>query len=279
MAEEEKPLPSGIPFAFALGICIVLSLVSNMLYGRDIGNTSCRYRLPYSPSSPAFAIWGVIYFGSFATIFAQYISYAVQYTPLAVDHSMFARDATNLLHALAWLCAAVWTPVFTTDTKVGFVVAALLLQATATCATSAARVENAWMGEKPEERRRWFIAAPCSLLGGWTITASAISIGIAARAIDDTPDEACERIDATEDDPRSNYSLWKGPRVRSKTSVPLLLAIAVAMVSLWLGDPIFPLPVINGVYWQKRTYSNMAAVCVLASASAATFTRAYTRWW
>ena len=43
--------------------CLLVSVASSSFLGVNIGETSCKYRLDYSPNGRAFGIWAVIYTG------------------------------------------------------------------------------------------------------------------------------------------------------------------------------------------------------------------------
>lgn len=203
--------------------------LSVRVFGRGIGEVSCKYHLNYSPATNAFRIWGLIYSSAIVTVIAQWASH------------MFADPRANFLYASAWLCASLWTPFFTADKKWTHIVASIVLCVCASCAIGAVVVERAWH-HGVEERKRWYIAAPFSLLAGWTLTAAALSVGIAYEANDDAPDDDCKSE-------RSGYNILNTQINDVNYSfAPLVISVVVFIVSVLLSDPILPLPVFWGVF-------------------------------
>lgn len=261
IAEDDDPLPVSITWVVVVLICIIFSMISGGAFGRGVGNVSCTYHLAYSPSTEAFGIWGIIYFLAFTTVFAQWASYTR-------PHHMFAAPEANLLYAGAWLCATAWTPVFVADKKWTHILAAVVLCTCAACALAACVVENAWQRDV-EERRRWYIAAPFAMLAGWTLTAAALSVGIAYAANDNIPDDECKSE-------RSGYTMFNTHiNVNEFSSAPLVLALAVFIVSVSLPDPILPLPVIWAIFHMVPSYPNWVGFVLLCVASLFAFGRAY----
>lgn len=255
------PLPVEVPELLGLSAAIVLSVVSNGLYGRGIGDVSCKYRLAYSPSAPAFGIWALIYAGAITTT-------TVQLTSLSTASTLFAQKTSIILYALAWFCAALWTPVFTAQTRVTFVLAAALLCATAGFSLAAAIVDNAWADPTQNPLAPWIISAPFSLLAGWTAVASVLSIGIAYKANDDEPD-VCEMY------PRDINILTSQREPGAFEAAPVLVASVVGAVSIWIPDPILSIPVAWAIFYMRPNYGTWLAFVVASACTIVAFAVAY----
>lgn len=267
-AESPDALPTGVPLVAGIAIAALISVISNLLYGRAVGNISCMYELKYSPSREAFAIWALIYATCALTIAGQYIMHDI-------GDPIFASDGGNVFYALAWFCAAFWTPLFTTNTPFAHLCASLVLCLCSAFAISATAFENAW-GPGGDERRRWIICMPFGLLGGWTLTAAALSAGIAWRAYDNEPDEPCTQLD--------NPNYRRGLRLLSRPStwthpphwLPIALAVSVAYSCAVAREPIVPLPVAWGIFWMPPTLPNAAAFLIVLGTSVWLFVLVYT---
>lgn len=267
MAEGPDALPTAIPPVFGIAMTAVLSVISNAMYGRGIGDISCTYELTYSPSSQAFGIWALIYAACAVTIAGQYLLHDV-------GSPAFASDRGNGFYALAWLCAAFWTPVFTTNTPVSHVAATGILCLCSTLALAAAAVENAWQ-PGGDERRRWLIGAPFALLGGWTLAAAALSVGITWRVLDAEPDPPCPELDNP--NYRRGLSLLSWPSTWTYPAhwLPVMLAVAVALTCVWAREPVVPLPLAWALFWMPPNAANFAGFCALLGASVWVFVLVY----
>lgn len=249
-------MPQEIPLANAVQVAVVLSMVSNCLYGRGIGDVSCKYTLSFSPSSPAFGIWLLIYVGAVVSSMAQLVAYDF-------DEIIFAKGWTLFFYALAWGLATLWTPVFAQNTGPFLIAAAVLLCGTAACATLATAIENPW-SDGVQEVKRWLIGLPISLLAGWTLVAATLSVFIALKANDRVPDEPC---DAPRE--RNSYSILDPlSDMPGGSYTPLLLSLAVSLLSFLIVDPVYPLPVAWAIAWMRPSAPNRWAFAVLLVSSA-----------
>ena len=180
-----------------VGVGILSSVLSNVLFGRGIGDVSCMYTVKYSPSSPAFGIWFPIYVIGLLAV-------ADQINANSSTNGTYDDTASNFLYGFAWMAAAVWTPAFTktiktdvdnkntkenstdstTKTKLTsdgtntkdmpypptLALAAVFLSLTATLSISATIVSNAWSKTLPNGMRPFSGMAYASL-AGWTLVA------------------------------------------------------------------------------------------------------------
>ncbi len=265
------PMPQEIPLTNAVQVAVIASIVSNFMYGRGIGDVSCKYTLSFSPSSPAFGMWFPIYTGAIVSTVTQIVAYDF-------DHAIFAKGWTLFLYSLAWGMAALWTPVFAQNTGRFLIAASVLLCLTSACATLATAIENPWsdVGNSTatadswpnggKEAKRWLVGMPISLLAGWTLVAATLSVGIAWKANDGIPDEPCESPRV-----REGYSIrdpLPDPKYGAHVSyVPLFLSFAVGLLAFAIVDPIYPLPVAWAVSWMRPSVPNRWAFGVLVASS------------
>tara|TARA_B110000046_G_C12971987_1_gene389338 strand:- start:457 stop:1215 length:759 start_codon:yes stop_codon:yes gene_type:complete len=248
-----------ITFIEAVFVTCALSIASNVFFGATLGNVSCKYHLTYSPSTEAFAIWSVIYLLGFITIFSQWAS----------DNLMLADPYANLFYSVAWLSAAIWTPIFVTDKKCSHILAAFVLCVCGGCALTAAVIEHSWQ-RGVEERRRWYIGAPFSMLAGWTLCAAAISIGIAKQANgNNTPHTDCTSE-------RRGYNMFNtNINTESYSYAPFFLATIATILSSILPDPILPIPVMWCIFHMKSSYLNCAGFLLLTAGCLIAIARIY----
>lgn len=237
---------------------LVISMLSNVVFGSSIGSVSCKYTLSYSPSSAAFAIWLLIYATAFYSVFFQLVGTSYFHID---DTNYYADYKSNLFFALAWFFASLWVPVFSIDEKWSHVLAAMLLCLCASFALAAMVVDGSWSGKG---RNKWANAAAFSLLAGWTLTAFTLSLGIAYQALYN-----CENLDDC-DDLESDYNLINTldtSRYYSYFPVPFILAIPVALLAVWMSNPIFPLPLAWAIFFMQYTHFNFLALLILVGSS------------
>jgi hypothetical protein len=223
---------------------IILSLLSSVIWSRNVGETSCAWRTNYSPDGRAFVIWGIIYVGSIVVTAAQ----------LTDTFGVFDW-AINLLWGLAWACCALWVPLFDAESPGALLAAMVAIVAGAGFATVAAWMSQMWIieaGVSPDKRlQQLALGWPLTLLAGWLTAASAINVGIALMANDATASQTCVKVsprrkDESESDYRNRRRVlyreaYAGAPMQSSV-VPLLLAAAVAGLATLIRDPLYPLP-------------------------------------
>jgi len=231
-----------------LGTQIVLSLVSNGAFGKGIGDVSCRYTQRFSPSNEAFGIWVPIYMLSFL-IFVEQLTPSLFGTVNDVDVPLIP----NVFYGLSWLFASFWTPAFTTNTPQGMIWAAVFLSLTSLCSLTAVLTSRLW------STSCWVTASAYSSLAGWTLVAAALNVSIAYAANDNKPDPECS-------DSSGSYTIFGSIDSRYETTVPLLLAIVVAPIAVYLPDPVLPLPVWWALLWNHASYYNYLAFAIASVA-------------
>jgi len=216
------------PLAVLSGL--VLSVVSLRTWSRNVRETACAWRIDYSPASRAFGpIWSLIYAGTVAVVVAQ------------VTNQVVVFDWwVNFLWALAWMFCALWVPFFDAQ-HIGALRAAMVqILAAAACATAATGLSRMWLvGEgAPPERRVEQVALgwPLSIFAGWLVAASAINVGIVAKASDPTLKPTCVREAS-----RGYEGAYADMPVRVSI-VPVLLACGVGGVTVWIRDPLYAVP-------------------------------------
>jgi len=218
--------PDGFKYAsvIVVGLGILSSLASNVLFGVGIGNVSCMYRVKYSPSAPAFQIWLPIYILGLLVVADQLNALSQTTTRHA-----YSDTASNFFYGFAWLCAAAWTPAFTKtiepkadsegrsdkdDAKsatqalttinlkqndastesipdpLGLLVAAVFLTLTALLSMLATLTSSAWSISRGGGVRPISGIAIASL-AGWTLVAASINVIIAYKANFGVADDMC----------------------------------------------------------------------------------------
>lgn len=251
MDEEHQKAWVGLVFE-----ALVISILSSVVFGASIGNVSCKYILSYSPSNAAFGIWTLIYFSAFFSVFFQMVGAS----HFHIDDANNVDYKANLFYALAWFFASVWIPVFTIDEKWSHVLSAVLLCLCTSFALAAMVVYGSW-SEKGSSK--WSNGTAFSLLAGWTLTAFTLSLGIAYETLCNS-EEKFNKCDDLE----SNYNLINTlDTSRSYFPVPLILAIPVALLTVWMTNPVFPLPLAWAIFFMKYTNFNFLALLILAGSS------------
>lgn len=248
-----------------IGFGVTSSIVSNVLFQRGIGNTSCTFEVSFSPSGGAFGIWGPIYVFSLLTIADQ--------IHLRSTHSKeYDTVVPNICHGFAWLFAALWTPTFTTtvDLKgtkapspMALAVSAVFLCCTASLSTVAVFCSSAWR-RSSDGQFRWITGVAFGLLAGWTLLAASLNIAIAYKANDGVDDVLCNL--ESDDDVQDSYNIFGTINRAYVTPVPFVLATIISLVAVLLPNPIIALPLLWALYFIRPSYFNYIAVmlCVIA---------------
>ena len=237
---------------------------------RRIGDISCAWRLSYSPASPAFAIWVVIYFWTLVSIVLQL---AHGYTA----PTYIGAPQANYLISLAWVATGVWGVTFgrgaNDDDIPGFIgLAAFVLVAAALLALGAVGIEQSWRSQDPWKMVG--VGVPYSLFAGWLCVAAVANIGIAVQAATTPPDPHCTRG-------RYRTRLSEQPVEPSRFSawVPFIVACGVSVGAFLFPDPVLCVPVFWGIWNMRRTLRNVVAMEVLAVTCAATVVQIATERW
>ncbi|MGZ0213626.1 MAG: hypothetical protein ACKVI4_14235, partial [Actinomycetales bacterium] len=259
-----------IVLLFGLGVAILMSLI----FGRQMGDVACAWRVSYSPSRNAFSIWGLIFAWLMASVVEQLL------VPLNFDGVYAASAWNNMLAGTGLAAAGCWVVVFgcsrREDRKAGLVVSALFLLSSTWCAVGASVLEYSWRGFDP--LRILFVGVPFSLFAGWMCVASALGIGIAVVSMRYEPDYRCIDADRT-------YDMFTCPQLAPTLAaglggwVPLLLSLPMTVTAVVLPDPILPLPLLWGIYYMRGHRKNRIAMCLLSGACAAAVMFAYLDVW
>ena len=253
---------------FVASACL-LSIASSSVWGRNIGEVSCKWRLDYSPDGRTFGIWALIYLWTFASVIIQLAGEVV-----------VLGWWVNLCWGCAWICCALWVPTFDADRTSALKAAAVVIAASAAFSTAGAWHAQAWVANQPGQRGKQLSAEiPLTLLAGWLSTATALNIGIAYKASRPDATSSCVYVSPRrydEDEEAFRYRMRvmfreayaKAP---GRTSVvPLALSVAVATVSALARDLVFVLPlawaILNMQTFPNVTY--LVALAVLAAGAA-----------
>jgi len=274
-------LPNSYPFFWLGPVAVlsstILSVGSGVFFSGNIGETSCKWKLAYSPHSRVFSIWTIIYISTFASAAAQLSS------RLSVDFVVLS-PITNALWALSWLFCAAWTPIFSLESPTALLVAALVLTAAACAATAALAHERVWLLQTESRMVSVLTTIPLSLLAGWVIVAAALGLGIAAKALNPSIQPlACdsplrrvgEELNAFRERRRTFFRQISETTPARVSAVPVLLSVVVAVLSAALPDAILTLPLAWAVV-NLRAFPSVAyifSLFVLSAGAALAFVR------
>ena len=142
----------------------------SLIFGRQMGDVACAWRVSYSPSRNAFSIWGLIFAWLLASVIEQLM------VSLGFDSAYAASSWNNMLAGVGLAAAGCWVVVFGCSRhegrRAGLVISALFLLASTSCAVGASVLECSWRGVDP--LRVLFVGVPFSLFAGWMCVASAL---------------------------------------------------------------------------------------------------------
>ena len=252
-----------------------LSLASSAVWSRNIGETSCKWRRPYSPDGRTFIVWTVIYTTTLASCAAQ-----------LTGQVPVLGWWTNFFWALAFALCAVWTPLFDGESPEALRAAASVLLAGAAAAVMGVAEERAWMN-KELRLELTLLTAPLGLLAGWLCVAAALGWGISNAALDPLvgPLEECRVPPRRKDESQAQYRarrrvLYRQAYARMPAEVsivPLGIAAAVAWLAALVPDPLLVVPTAWAVVNLKAFPSCMylAALLVLSAGVALSLLRAF----
>ena len=133
-----------------------LSFTSNVIFGSKIGFISSEYDTGFTPKSPAFAIWSLIYIGLIATGISEIIG------------SDLTDLYTYMLFA-ALICMSAWVPAFIMS---NFVLSTGFLWMATCLSCICARLTNQFTNG--DIIVILCINVPTALLAGWLIVASSL---------------------------------------------------------------------------------------------------------
>ena len=249
----------------------LLSVTSTSLWSRNVGETSCGWRLSYSPDGRAFAIWGLIYLYTA-------VSVVMQITTLLVILGWWA----NFLWGLAWVCCTIWVPLFDAEYPDALRAAALVIACGATSALMGAWESQMWVADNWEQRgKQLAVGLPLTLLAGWLLTASSIGIGIAWKANQPGAYSTCIRVEPKRpDESESQYRrrrrvLYREAYAKSPSGVsvvPFVLSLLVGGLAFAIPDPVLTVPlawaVLNLRAFPSFVYVGCLVVLACGSAGA-----------
>ena len=259
---------------------LLFSIVALRVWDRLIGETTCNWRVAYSPDNRAFAIWTLLYPSAVVAVLLQWLA-------LALPSDLAVLDWwTNLGWAGAWLCGGLWIIAFDKEEGCNFWLSALFLLSGAGCGVAALASEGAWRLHRSDVRAAAIVTTvPLALLAGWMLVASALNVGIALRATGvcgGPPDVRCaERLRARRSTSLTDEQLarrvwsslrrqWdarEGADYSSWELLPLvLLALVVAALAYVAFEPLLPLPLLLATLLQRgfRCPSRVAEFAALS---------------
>ena len=224
---------------------LLVTVGSSLMFssGSKVGKITAENMLSWSPrgfcgsgppgKSPVFGVmWSSIYLSQL------YFSIVLLIT--ALQNSVF-HDQVALFTACACVfssttIAAFWTPVFTSNTKTGFVLASILLISCATIATIGAVAGKPFLNPEFDDPLIDAGLTFISFFAGWTLVASGLSIGITVRAYD-------RGVGAKSTDAEDAVSFF-----------PLALSVLAAVVAILFAVPVLPLPLLIALFFVKDLF-------------------------
>lgn len=258
---------------FALA-CLLVSVASSSLFGMNIGETSCRYRLDYSPDGLAFGIWSVIYTGCVVVCILEMTG-----TVPVLNRSVF------LWWGVCWVCCGLWVPLF--DDRSLWMLGGAFVAIGAGAATAWAGVAQAgaWVPVQSGSERAVSLAPafvwPLSLLAGWLLTATSLNVGILLKAADPNADKTCIRVppQGMEESDRQFRARRRALLREANATTPAVVAFevwvvafVVASLTMAARDPLVALPavwaIVNMKAWPCWEYGYAVLVCALGGAGA-----------
>lgn len=260
--------------SYAVGPVLVLagttlSAASIAVWGVNIGDGACAWRVSYSPRQQAFGIWSVIYTSTILLCLLQ----------LANLVTVFDLGA-SVLWALAWLLCTAWVPLFDGSSPTSLIFAAIVISAAAGCATAATWKAGAWRWVGDPTLSTGPLGLPLSVFAGWLLAASSIGIGIAVLANSKDAQQRCVRVQQMQGESPRDYRRRRRAAYREAQDlapaqdsiVPAFLASGVAVLAVAAKDPVLPLPVmwavVNLRYFPGVTTVGELLICMCGIAGA-----------
>lgn len=254
MLENQRSRTVGGPLGVLAALAISIAL--NNMYGRQIGDVACAWRVEYSPDSRVFGIWTLIYTWMAFSVVSQLIS-------AFGEHTYAAEAWTNYLVAYSWMLCGVWTFFFSgsanSNRRTGVVLGAFILTSSCLCAVGAVAIEHSW--RSPTSAWRIVgVGVPYSLFAGWLCVATALNMGTATLALHRNADNACryqgERYSTlVEASPSESVSL--------QSWVPFTVALLISICAFLLPDPILPIPLLVAIAFMKGHLKHWMALELL----------------
>ena len=246
---------------------ILLSLTSNSIFGRTIGEISCQWRVDFSPHRRTFAIWAVIYTLTFVSCMVQIGGGASQELPTLSWSTMYFWSS-------AWNTVTLWPPIFDREHAYNLGAASVVLIVVTVMACLAIVSERAW---RERSTVAILLTAPISLLAGWLMVASALNVAIAWKAAFADPADAIDCGPKTADMTERAYREKRrkileddyARRAKVFSPVPVLLAVLVSGVSVLLPDPLLVVPamwaIVNQAFFPSWAYGLSLLLLVVAA--------------
>ena len=248
-----------------------LSLVSQGVWSRNVGETSCGWRTDYSPDGRAFGIWSVIYLGTFGVSVAQ------------LTNMVKVFDWwTNFFWAMSWAFCTLWVPLFDAEYPGALRAAALQIAAAAACGTGATWRARMWVADTPAGRAEQVaLGWPLTLLAGWLLAAASINFGIAWKASQPNALRTCVRVPPRRGD-ESEMAYRRRRRVLYREAyamapavvspVPVVLSLVVGGLAVGARDPVLVTPlmwaIVNLKAFPSFPYLISLLICACGSVGA-----------
>ena len=199
--------------AAIVGVSILASLLSNAIFGSNIGEVSRLNKLSFTPQNPAFSIWGIIY--TLLIVFCAFV--AIQ----GENSGISARGCMALTCTL--LLTAAWVPLFSANTKISLGTASLVLWGSFGCGMWILFNEKLWT--KGSVAKIIAVDTSLSLFTGWLGVASVIGTAIFFKTFD----------------------------LVATRAVVLVAAASLSIMSLYLKNPVLPIGLLWATIWMEKS--------------------------
>jgi hypothetical protein len=260
---QADPFPEAVPWVGNVLVWAIMTGAVSRSYNRKYAEVSCRHLLGFSPSSPAFGMWFIIWAAVVVSVGTQAILY------VAGDEDAFAPPEASALLSCSFAAACLWAPFFSDGTLGGYSIAAAALLCCAALSVAASVIDSI---NSPRTAVRTFLVHPAfALMAGWTCVAACLSVGIAQKAA--LEKDGAEYAQGA-DEAQCNYGALRydilTPNSRfphGPTAVPFALSVVVGTASVVVCDPLLPIPVAWGVCFMHPSLWNWAALGLLATSA------------
>ena len=241
----------------------LLSLTSISIWSRNVGETSCGWRVDYSPDGRAFGIWSVIYIWTLGSAVAQC-------TTLVPVLGWW----TNFCWGVSWVCCALWVPLFDAEYLGALRSAMVQIVCAAGFATAGAWDAQLWRVDDDGKLRaeKLALGIPLVLLAGWLLAASSINVGIVRKAMQPDAMRTCIVVPRSVIQPETEAEYRRRRRVLYREQyakapavvsfVPLPLSLGVGGLALLIREPLLPLPLMWAIV-NLKAFPSVVYVCAL----------------
>lgn len=229
-----------------------LSICTQRIWRRVLGEVTCRWRLPYDLDGAAFSIWIPVYTLTYASALAQLLALAWPDVFVVLDFN------TNLGTASTWVHCACWVIFFDGETPKALWAAGAILSGGAATGVAALFTSHAWFEER--QLATVLTTAPLALLTGWLLNATVIAWGTARLANSSQGErEACKRPARRAEQSwnvymqlvRAHYRDAAARAPKKLSWIPVGVAAGMSVLAFLLAEPILLVPTAWALGFQR----------------------------